>query len=100
MNRILYTLVISNNKYSGNYYGTTPKQAVSKAFSKLCRTGEIGNPLGNNYTICIFDKINKLTYLYNLERIKLQQPIIRNIGNKQIIYNYKNKVYFLKKIIS
>ena len=53
MSRNLYTLKISDNKYSGNYYGKTPKQAVSKAFSKLCTSGEIGNPLGNNYTICI-----------------------------------------------
>jgi hypothetical protein len=96
-NRIIYS-ILDNNKTIGKYYGYTPRQAVSKAFSKLCRTKELVEIINNKFTIYIINKKEKILYFFELERIQLENPIIRKIGHTEIKYNFKNNIKLLKII--
>lgn len=78
--------------FTGRYYGYTPAQAVKKAF-KMKKLIYQDNEI---HTISLINKKDKIIYLYELERIKLQMPIIKNIFNKEIEFKFKNKVKFVK----
>jgi hypothetical protein len=86
--------ILNNGNIHGKYYGYTPIQAVSKAFSKFCK--DQAEIIDTTYNIYLINKKKNILYLFELKRVQLQNPIIRNIGNKQITYNFKNKVKMIQ----
>ena len=82
--------------FKGRYYGYTPEQAAKRAFSQAFKMKELTYEDNKIHTISLINKKDKIIYLYELERIKLQMPIIKNLFNKEIVFKFKNKVKLLK----
>ena len=89
------SLKMENSSY-GCYYGYTPEQAASKAFSQAFKRKELIFVSNEIYNIYLLNKKEKRVYSFEVKRYKLDNSIIRNIGNKQIVYNFKNKVKLIK----
>jgi len=99
--RKAYSLKMDNYKTYGRYYGYTPEQAASKAFSQAFRRKELIFVSEQIYTIYLLNKKEKRIYSFEVERCKLENPIIIKIGNRKIGYrkitfNFKNKVKLMK----
>jgi len=99
--RKAYSLKMDNYKTYGRYYGYTPEQAASKAFSQAFRRKELIFVSEQIYTIYLLNKklLNKKEkriYSFEVERCKLENPIIIKIGNRKITFNFKNKVKLMK----
>jgi len=94
--RKVYSLKINDNNSYGCYYGYNPKQAASKAFSQAFKRKELIFVPNQIYNIFLLNKKEKIIYSFEIKRYKLDNPIIRKIGNKEIVYNFKNKVKFIK----
>jgi hypothetical protein len=90
--------ILNNGNIIGKYYGYTPIQAVSKAFSKFCKDKDYNQIINNKFNIYLLARKTNILYLFELERIQLQNPIIRNINNKEIVYNFKNKIKLIQII--
>ena len=82
--------------FRGKYYGYTPEQAAKRAFSQAFKIKELTYEDNKIHTISLINKKDKIIYLYELERIKLQTPIIKNLFNKEIAFKFKNKAKLLK----
>lgn len=91
-----YKCKASTNLFKGKYYGYTPEQAVNRAFSQAFKMKDLTYEDNEIHTISLINKKDKIIYLYELERIKLQTPIIKNLFNKEIVFKFKNKVKLLK----
>jgi hypothetical protein len=75
----------------GHYISNSPSRAASKAFTKLARIINLKNTDKKNHVVfTIQDSSNKKNYSYIGTRVKLEQPIIKNIAGKEIKYYYKN----------
>jgi len=89
-----YFKIIDNNKLIGKYFGKTPKQAASKAFSFLVKTNK--NIKTFSIIECTKNSKNKI-YKYTGKRIKIKNPYIRifnkNNIQKVIKFNYYNLIY-------
>jgi len=94
--RKAYSLKMENNNKYGCYYGYTPEQAVSKAFSQAFKRKELIFVPHEIYNIYLLNKKDKTIYLFEAKRCKLENPIIKNICNKEIVFNFKNKVKLIK----
>ena len=99
--RKAYSLKMDNYNTYGRYYGYTPEQAASKAFSQAFRRKELIFVSEQIYTIYLLNKKEKRIYSFEVERCKLENSIIinignRKIGNRKIIFNFKNKVKLMK----
>jgi hypothetical protein len=76
----------------GKFMGTSPKQAASKAFSKLAKVSQLNN---SKRQLLVFTMRNQMTgkeYKYIGSRVKLANPKRVTIGGKEIVYRYKNIV--------
>jgi len=82
--------------FKGRYYGYTPEQAAKRAFSQAFKMKKLTYQDNEIHTISLINKKDKIIYLYELERIKLQTPIIKNLFNKEIAFKFKNKVKLVK----
>ena len=82
--------------FKGRYYGYTPEQAAKRAFSQAFKMKELTYEDNKIHTISLINKKDKIIYLYELERFKLQIPIIKNLFNKEVVFNFKNKVKLIK----
>jgi hypothetical protein len=82
--------------FKGKYYGYTPEQAAKRAFSQAFKIKKLTYEDNKIHNISLINKKDKIIYLYELERIKLQIPIIKNLFNKEIAFKFKNKVKLLK----
>lgn len=80
---------IINNNIS-RFYGKTPKEAASKAFTSLIKNID-QNELNFSIIECTQNSKKKI-YKYDGKRIKLENPILRKIGNKEFHYNFKNLI--------
>jgi hypothetical protein len=75
----------------GHYVSNSPTKAASKAFTKLARIINLQNTDDKNHIIfTIKDMLQGKLYSYIATRVKLEQPIIKNIDGKEIKYYYKN----------
>ena len=74
----------------GHYISNSPSRAASKAFSKLARIIKLENTDEKNHVVFTIQDSNKKTYSYIGTRVKLENPIIKNISGKEIKYYYKN----------
>ena len=82
--------------FKGRYYGYTPEQAAKRAFSQAFKKKELIYEENKIHIISLINKKDKIIYLFELERIKLQTPIIKNLFNKEIVFKFKNKVKLVK----
>lgn len=82
--------------FRGKYYGYTPEQAAKRAFSQAFKMKDLTYQANEIHTISLINKKDKIIYLFELERIKLQIPIIKNLFNKEIAFKFKNKVKLVK----
>jgi hypothetical protein len=82
--------------FRGRYNGYTPEQAAKRAFSQAFKMNELIYEENKIHNISLINKKDKIIYLFELERIKLQTPIIKNLFNKEIAFKFKNKVKLLK----
>lgn len=79
----------------GNYFGSTPRRAASKAFTKLAKLYNFKNST-NDYKYISFTIKEKTPNSSNKEytfygtRVKLFKPTIVNHNGKTIKYYYKN----------
>ena len=82
--------------FRGKYYGYTPEQAAKRAFSQAFKMNKLTYKENEIHNISLINKKDKIIYLFELERIKLQTPIIKNLFNKEIAFKFKNKVKLVK----
>lgn len=81
------------NKNFGNYKANTPKKAASLAFDFLSNI--IEQDIIDDDTFMVFiirNKVTKKEYKYIGTRIKLENPVKKNINGEEIIFNYKNVI--------
>jgi hypothetical protein len=80
----------------GNYKSTSPKKAAELAFDKLSNLISINNKneysSGKFLVFTIRNIDNYKEYKYIGSRIKLENPIKKNINNKEVIMIYKNVI--------
>lgn len=82
----------------GIYMSASPKQAGSKAFTQLARMSKSKNTNKKNaivFTIKNMD--NDKLYKYSGTRVELDKPVVKKIGNKEVVYRFKNIITALKK---
>lgn len=85
-----YKVKTSNNgDYEGRYTGNTPYQAAKKACTHKC---VVNKP----YTVSIKDTNTKKEFKYKVKKIKLTEPVIFNIGDREIKINHDVKVKRIK----
>ena len=105
--RKIYNMIMDNaniyghnngmiDPFKGKYYGYTPEQAAKRAFSQSFKMKKLIYQDNEIHNITLINKKDKIIYLFELERIKLQIPIIKNLFNKEIAFKFKNKVKLLK----
>ena len=94
--RKIYNIKMDDNATYGKYYGYSPNQAANKAFSQAFKMKELTYQDNEKHYISLINKKDKIIYLYELERFKLQIPIIKNLFNKEVVFNFKNKVKLIK----
>jgi hypothetical protein len=82
--------------FRGRYHGYTPEQAAKRAFSQAFKMKKLIYEENKIHNILLINKKDKIIYLFELERIKLQMPIIKNLFNKEIAFKFKNKVKLVK----
>ncbi len=95
-----YTLVDfpEEGKLYGDFKGKTPLQAAKKAFTQLARLSKLNNSNGKFIVFVIREKKNMKKngsyrdFKYIGQRIKLPNPIVIKMGNKNITYHYQNVV--------
>ncbi|AZL89377.1 hypothetical protein QKC54_gp0451 [Megavirus baoshan] len=87
-------------KTNGKYYGHTPKQAATKAYSQYVRKLIKENKPVPQVSIIILQerKFNGYikNYSYEASRKNYIQPITRFINNKTIIFSYYNVLHKIK----
>lgn len=97
-----YFKLIIDGRACGRYTGDTPKQAASKAFTKVLQNArQQGGDIPNEMTIYLKESTrgcDKKIYGYRCSRVKLDQPqslvITDNDTGQQktITYEYRNRV--------
>lgn len=98
-----FKLIDPKNKQSfGRYTGATPKQAASKAYTKLLqKLKQSGGSIPKTTTLYLRESTRnspKKVYGYAASRIKLTEPQQLTIkdkvtgSDKTITYNYRNKI--------
>ncbi len=94
VNKKSYTILDfpSKGKTSGRFISTNMNSAAHKAMSKLSKHYNIDSDSRQFLTFWmkeITTGSSKKEVQYIGTRVKLVNPIIRNINNKEIIHNYK-----------
>ena len=99
--RRYFEVINETGKTTGRYTGTTPKQAASKAFTKMVRNAKENNVEITNTDIILRESTrgsNRKNYGYVATREKLDNPVTLQITDanteepKNIIYHYKNNI--------
>jgi len=78
----------------GRYKGVRPCDAASKAFSQLARIVNLKNSNKKNHMVFTIKEISQggsgKCYTYIGTRVELDQPIMKNIGGKNVYFKHKN----------
>lgn len=101
--RRFFKIKFANGESQGRYVGQTPKQAASKGFTKMLREyKKSGKKIPASTNIYLQESTSgshKKTYAYKARPEKLDEPQILTVvdkktgAEKQITYNYRNKIH-------
>lgn len=80
----------------GRYLSQYPSNAASKAFTQLSRLIDLKNTNNKNYMVFTIRETTQgkpqKKYKYMGTRIELAEPLVKNIGGKEVIYRFKNVI--------
>ena len=85
--------------HGGRFVGRTPAGAARKAFTELCRLKKIRGVC--TLSLAIQETTvgsNKKVHMYKLQRHKLKKPIVRSVGDKEWVIEYKSGIKSIKSM--
>ena len=84
----------NNTNSFGIYKGKIPKEAASKAFTFLANVidNKINSDEGKFIVFFIRNIDTKKEYKYIGTIVKLENPVIKYVNGKEVIYQYKNVI--------
>ena len=77
-------------KTFGSFQGSSPKQAATKAFTRLAKISQLNNSKRELLVFVVRNQQTGKEYKYIGSRIKLAKPRKVSISGKEIVYRYKN----------
>jgi hypothetical protein len=79
--------------HGGRYVGRTPAGAARKAFTELCRLKGVRGVCTLNIAMQeTTSSSNKKVFMYKLQRHKLKEPLVRSVGGKEWVIEYKSTI--------